>query len=275
MKICTACDTAYSDDTLNFCLVDGTTLTPQKNITFEQVPFSYNPGSWSDAEVPTRISKEPVTFPNSEPTPTVASFPSTPSYIPRQFSSPPPASAPNRSFMYLAALVGGTLIFGVVAGVLLATNWNKSGSRYPVASKNFPANTAGNSAVVTNAPVYTNSAPASNLSNTNKTASQKIDLTGMWKGKFNEAAATLNITTQNGATFSGTLSKNGYLVEFTGRINQAQRTVAIKETKVLKTPPNLMWNLGTDDGTISENGKTMGGTGSDKNVSYAWSFTRE
>jgi len=275
MKICTACNTTYSDDTLNFCLVDGTTLTPEKNITFDQVPFSYNPGSWSETETPTQVSGTPVSYPNTEPPTGASSFPS---YVPQNFSSsPPPPSNPSRGLMF-PAIVAGAVIFGIIAGVLMATSWNKPGTVYPVAIKNPAANTPSNSASVTNAPAYTNAAPANNsvLSNPNKAASsQKFDLTGTWRGKFNEASATLNITTQRGDSFSGTLSKNGYVVEFTGQINQTKRTVSIKETKVLKTPPNLIWNLGENSGTISEDGKTMSGTGKDKNVSYGWSFTRD
>lgn len=268
MKICTACNTTYSDDTLNFCLVDGTTLTPQENLS-SNPPFSYNPNSWGDAEIPTQVSNHAnFTRQNPEPPPTVSSFSPPPSYVPQNFSSAPPAT-PNRSLMY-AAIVGGAVIFGVIIGAaIIAVNWNK-----PSVANNSAINTTvSNIATLTNTKVNSSS-NNSKTTETNTTA-PKIDFVGTWKGKFNDASASLNITNQSGEAFSGTLVTKGYTVEIVGQTNSARRSVSIRETKVLKTPAGSTWNLGKDDGTISADGSTMSGTGKDKNVSYKWSFTKQ
>jgi hypothetical protein len=272
MKICTVCNTTYSDDALNFCLTDGSMLISKKDVSFDQVPFPYEPGSWSDEEVPTQVSGRPVSSPNSE-APLTAAPSSTPKVVRQNFSSFRSASQ-NRSFM-LPAIVAGAVIFGVVIGLLMATNRNGAGSTYSVMNTNSSKATMTNAAAVANTTVSTNSAPNSVLPQPKQTTSGKIDLIGVWKGKFNKIPATLNIKTQEGETFSGTLSKAGYLVEFTGQFDKERRTVSIKETKVLKTPPDSVWNLGKDLGNISENGREMSGFGSDHRVSYEWSFTKQ
>jgi len=273
MKICTACNAAYSDDTLNYCPVDGTTLTPEKKISFEQVPFSYKVGSWSETETPTQISNQTDFSSNSEAPPTAASsFSPTPPFVPQKFPSPP-GSKPSSNSMNLP-IIAGAVVFGIAIGLMMAANRNNPAEPEirVVASKNSAANVA-----VANTAVITNSAPANEafISETNKPLSKKTNLTGAWKGKFNESPAVLLITAHNDETFSGTLSKNGYVVEFVGQINYAKSSVSIKETKVLETPPGSKWNLGEDNGTISENGKAMRGTGKDKNISYGWSFTKQ
>jgi hypothetical protein len=174
----------------------------------------------------------------------------------------------------LPVIVAGVVIFGVVIGLLMTTNRNGSGANYSVVRTNTSVAKVVNGSPA-NPTVYTNSAPNSVLPQTKQTPAGKFELVGTWKGKFNNVPATLEITTQKGETFSGTLRKNGYLVEFTGRLNKESRAVSIKETKVLKTPSDSIWNLGKDIGSISEDGREMSGTGADQRVSYDWSFTRQ
>lgn len=273
MKICTACNTTYSDDSLNFCLVDGTTLTPQNNLSSNQPPISYNAGNWFETETPTQVSNHAnFTQQNSQPPPTIASFSPSSSYIPQNFSGAPPASS-NRGLMY-AAIVGGAIIFGVIVGAaIIAVNWNRPpAANNSNAVRNSAVNTTVNTVTVSNTKVNSNS---SSTSNANTTTSPKFDVVGTWKGQFDKDAASLNITSQTGESFSGTLITKGYTVEITGQMNSAKRSVSIRETKVLKTPSGSIWNLGKEDGTISENGKTMGGKGRDKNITYNWTFTKQ
>jgi hypothetical protein len=108
-----------------------------------------------------------------------------------------------------------------------------------------------------------------------KPISRKTDFTGVWQGKFSDEPTVLSITTQTGETFSGTLSKKGYIVKINGKIDFDKGTVEITETKVLQTPPNLNWNLGTNNGTVLDDGKSMSGTGRDKNGSYSWTFIKD
>jgi hypothetical protein len=280
MKTCTACSTKYSDDTLSFCPVDGTTLTPEKQISYEQVPFSYEPGSWSGAEIPPPPSENPNYISNFGPPPAANSFSLPPPLpVPQNISSTGPRRNSNHRLLFPAVAVGAVLLAAVVV-LLMATGSDNSGTgSYPVAARansNVTVRVA-NTTVVNSAPAPAKSAPAntSALSNTGKPISRKIDFTGIWKGKFNNVPATLSITTQQGDVFSGTLSKNGYVIELSGKINFEKGTVAITETAVLQTPANSKWNLGTDDGTISEDGKSMSGTGKDKNGSYPWSFIKD
>jgi hypothetical protein len=286
MKICTACNATYSDDTLTFCPVDGTTLTPRKDISIDQVPFSYESSSWSDIE--TSTSSQAGSFTNSEP-PIIADTFYEPPPAPQNFS-PAPQSKHRQSSMF-PLVVTGSIILAVVAGALMMAISGNSGDDYPEVRVNSgvslrvanitSVNAARSNAAVTTAQDYTNSAPANNSSNieagkmTSKPISRKTDFTGIWKGKFNEMPATLSITTQKDDTFSGTLSKNGYVVKLIGKINFAKGTVSITETEVLQTPSSSKWNLGTDDGIVSNGGKSMNGTGRDKNGSYSWSFTKD
>lgn len=260
MKVCTACNTVYSDDTLNFCLNDGTYLTVQN--TPLPPPSFGNPGSFSGAEIPTQVSGLPNFSPKTEPPPTiVSSYSATPQFVPQNFSAPPPVR-PNRSFLYLG-IIAGVVIFGVVGGILIAVNWSKWNGK--------SGNSSNNSTVRTfSSPVTKSTTPETKV-----TSTPEFDLIGVWKGKFSDSEASLNITAQRGETFSGTLSKSGYIVEFVGQINYSTRAVSMRETKVLKTPDGGTWYLGNNNGTISADGKKMSGKGKDKNLSYDWNFTQQ
>jgi hypothetical protein len=261
MKVCTACNTVYSDDTLNFCLDDGTALTVQKTSSPVQ-PFSGNAESFSGAEIPTQVSRLPNFSSKADLPPTIASsYSSTPAFIPPNFSASPPVR-PKRSFLYLG-IVAGAVIFGVAVGILVAVNWSKWSGK----GDNFNNNSA----------VRTFSSPVANSSVPEKkeTSLPEFDLIGVWKGKFSDAESTLEITSQKGKTFSGTLNKSGFTVEFVGQVNYETRAVSMKETKVLKTPADGIWYLGNNNGTISADGKKMSGKGKDKNISYDWNYTKQ
>ena len=105
----------------------------------------------------------------------------------------------------------------------------------------------------------------------------KINVTGTWKGKFDGANATLMIDKQEGDSFTGTLSMHETLVAIAGRIDQDTRQVTINETRVLKE--NLKkytpWKLGKNVGSISSDGKSMKGKGKDATHSYSWSFSKK
>lgn len=262
MKICTACNTVYSDDTLNFCLDDGTALTLHNNLPPAQ-PFSVNADSFSSAEVPTQVSRLPNFSSKSELPPTIASsYSPTPSFIPQNFSSSPPTAGSNRRFWYLG-IIAGAVIFGVAVSMLVAVNRSKwSGKR---------DNSSNNSAIRTfSSPVINSSVPESK-----ETIYPEFDLTGVWKGRFSDTESSLNINLQKGRTFSGTLTKSEYIVEFVGQINYETRAVSMRETKVLKTPAGGIWYLGNNNGTISADGKKMSGKGKDKNMSYDWNYTKQ
>lgn len=296
MKICTACNASYSDETLSFCPVDGTTLTPQKEISFDQVPFSYEPGTWSDTA---NAASDPAdSFTNPKPPPSSAAFTAPPSSAPQNYS-PAPRRKTNSDSIF--PVVVGAIALAVFTGVLMAMISGGSKSSEPLVHGNTSGETftldngarvravpvdssrvtsrSGNTAFVTNAPAAADAAPASNSATLNniplKPLSRKTDFTGIWTGEFGDEPAVLSITTQNADTFSGTLSKKGYIIKVSGKVDFEKGTVNIKETKVLQTPPNLNWYLGTNDGAVSENGKSISGTGSDKTGYYEWSFKKD
>ena len=292
MKICTACSASYSDETLSFCPVDGTTLTPQKEISLDQVPFANTPGDWSDPDESASDQTNPFT--NPEPPPFAPSFSQPP---PPGASSLPPANAGKGSNFPVAAGAIGAIVFaGIILFVISSGSRNRdlevtntgatrtftlangaSVRAEPVdPSKMSSAN--GNRAVVVNGATTANTAPSNKTTasaNVAKPVPRSTNLTGIWQGKFNEEATILSITTQNGDSFSGTLSKKGYIIKISGKIDFDKGMVEIKETEVLQTPPNLNWYLGTNEGTLTEDGKQMVGTGRDKNGTYSWSFTKK
>ena len=297
MKICTACNASYLDETLSLCPADGATLTPQKYISFDQVPFAYEAGNWSDEEVPAPSHAE--LFTNPEPPPVIASSFSLPPLqsAPPQFAPPPVRSANWSSTL---PVIVGSVTLAIFVGVLIVASSNDSSSREPEVSVHYSGNTytlangarvravpmtggggtsSANTAVVS-APSSANSANANSTNTatnsvvTGKPISRKTDFTGIWTGEFGDEPTVLSITTQTGDSFSGTLSKKGYIIKVSGKIDFEKGTINFKETKVLQTPPNLNWNLGKNEGTVAESGKSMNGTGSDKNGYYEWSFRK-
>jgi hypothetical protein len=291
MKICTACNSTYSDETLIFCPSDGTTLTPEKKISFDQVPFPYGSGNWSDAEE--AASSGADSFSNPEP-PVAATFPQPP-WAPQNLTSAPNRNANRSSILPVAAGAVAVIAFAGLLAFIISGSSNYDEPEVRVRSANTvrlangtsvraePENivrTNANTAVAVNGPATTaNAAPANNtavaINVPVRSISRKTDFTGIWQGKFNEEPAVLSITTQKGDNFSGTLSKKGYIIVISGKIDFDKGTVSVMETEVLQTPPNLNWNLGTNDGKIFDGGKMMSGVGSDKKSSYSWSFTKK
>ena len=273
MKTCPMCKSVYADNSLNFCLNDGTMLF-EGDSSLPTVAFSNLPTNASDAEIPTQITRLPDLSASQPPPDRFFSPPF--QFIPQISAATEPT---GRSYKYPLIIVG-TLIFGVIGGLLIAVGLGKW--------------TSGNNSVTnTNSTIYglSNSNTASNIntaSNTNsnvvknanveveKTPVPEFDLVGTWEGKFDTTVSTLNILNQNGKTFSGTLNrKDGYVIEFAGEINHEKRTVSMNETKILKLPKDGAWILGKNNGTISADGKSMRGKGKDKVNSYQWTFTKK
>jgi len=103
------------------------------------------------------------------------------------------------------------------------------------------------------------------------------DLRGTWTGTYGPlgGAATMVIKSHQGNVFEGELSQGPVVVVFTGTVTAG--SVNIKQTRVVK---GTGWSLGEDSGTVSADGKTMSGTGTDATggpmgLTYQWSFTRE
>lgn len=288
MKVCTACNASYLDENLSFCPVDGAILKRLKEVSFDQIPFSYEPGGWSDAEV--NASGQPDSAKNSEPLP-VAAFSYQPPPDPQNISAAAKGNANQNSFFWavagsigLAAFVGGLmLIFSGGADkndpqVSVVSNTSitlANGTKVRAEPIGTPFGSDSVPSVSSNTAVVVNAAPSPAKNTISQPISRKLDFTGVWQGKFNNEPTVLSITTQTGDTFFGTLSKKGYIVKISGKIDYEKAAVVITETDVLQTPANSVWHLGTNNGTIADGGKSMGGTGKDKNGAYPWSFTKE
>jgi serine/threonine protein kinase len=106
-----------------------------------------------------------------------------------------------------------------------------------------------------------------------------IDLKGTWAGTYGPLgyATKLVINEQNGNSVDGQLEQGSIRVAFKGTYEPASRTLTMKQTEVLSGEG---WNLGEDVGTVSDDGKTMTGTGKDPlgeslGIAYQWTFSRK
>ena len=109
--------------------------------------------------------------------------------------------------------------------------------------------------------------------------SSNVDLRGTWNGTYGPLsyATRLIIKNHNGDQLDGTLEQGAFRVAFNGTYDSGSRTLTMKQTKVLSGDG---WNLGEDNGKLSEDGKTISGTGKDPvgealGFEYQWSFTKK
>jgi hypothetical protein len=116
----------------------------------------------------------------------------------------------------------------------------------------------------------------SNASGRNASSIPQPNLIGNWTGQYDGKASTLIIESQNSNVFSGTLNSSGYLVAISGLVNYETGQVTLEETKVLKksADKSYTWALGTNDGMISKDGRTMSGKGN-VNGLYIWLFSKQ
>lgn len=99
MKICPSCNKTYDDDSLNFCLDDGSSLN--------SVPVQ---GSPSDAPPDTLVMDSPVPTDPDAPAPTQPSFPEQQTW---DSPKPVPPKKKSRAWLWvLGILVGVTVICG-------------------------------------------------------------------------------------------------------------------------------------------------------------------
>lgn len=103
MKICPNCQSQYSDDTLNFCLQDGTPLVPSQSaqtVAFGREQETVVASRTADPARPTAAQHVPVTSPSG------------PSYPPM-----PTATQPARSRFLIVAILFMTFAFLALAAV--------------------------------------------------------------------------------------------------------------------------------------------------------------
>jgi hypothetical protein len=259
LKTCQTCQRTYDDDTLSFCLYDGSILIAG--------------GGASDPNATLRI-------PSAQRTEPFASTPAPPVSPPQpqlQYGAwaQPQKSRGGKGWLIVAG-IGALLLLvvGIGLGVFLSRgNMFGGGDANTQSNKNErgdyrPYNGNANA---TPQPTPTPETPAA----------EKLGLVGNWSGVQNGGAASLTIASGEGNTFTGTKVQSTNQVSFVGTIDPATRRITIKETKLLKgTPYNGKsgWSLASETGTLSADGRKISGTGTDeynRKTPYRWSYTKK
>jgi len=103
-------------------------------------------------------------------------------------------------------------------------------------------------------------------------------LLGVWEGTwgYDRARCAIEIDRVDGQKFYGTLRKEGAEIAIVGTLDADGRTVFFEETKVLKLGRNMsVWWLGKNGGTFSSDGRTLVGTGRDRQGTYRWNASKD
>ena len=105
------------------------------------------------------------------------------------------------------------------------------------------------------------------------------NLLGHWKGSWNYwgdrgGTWTMDIDRVKGDNFYGTLYQGGAEVTFEGKFDADGRKVFFHETKVIKLGSYSQWLLGTYDGSLSDDGRFLSGSGKDSWDGYDWDVTK-
>ncbi|HEX8071800.1 MAG TPA: protein kinase [Pyrinomonadaceae bacterium] len=202
--------------------------------------------------------------------------------LPREAHAPPPsdpsARRPSRAKWLVAGLLALLVVGVVVSGAAFFTSLVGGRKTAVEVDVKSPTNAdAVNEQVAVEPPGDTTDNTAAG--DTPAAPAAGRGLTGKWTGTYGpmNQPATLTVEEHRGDTFSGVLEQGAVRVAFTGRVNAARRGVTIKETRVLSGDG---WSLGEGTGTLSQDGRSMSGTGQDPTgaqfgMSYQWSFTKQ
>lgn len=259
MKICPTCNRTYTDDTLSFCLQDGSTLSaPDNSQSIKTAPVSDRNNLPPTEVLPSAIK-------TVEPAGQATQYQTTPAFQPSAFNpnvgnQQSQKKGINKGCLAIGILAFLTMVIGLVITVDRSMWLNKNTSTVKSSESN---NKISNK----------NSIQTSTAS----TPSEKVGISiiGSWKGKFQDTPATLNIYTQNDNLYSGTLENSGALVAVGGTINENTRQITLDERDVIRTQKGRTWTLGSGKGIISEDGKRMSGKSRDKrNGAYSWTLSK-
>ncbi|HEX8887931.1 MAG TPA: hypothetical protein VF779_02075 [Pyrinomonadaceae bacterium] len=275
MKSCPICNRTYADDTLTFCLVDGSILSapydPQTKVPYHQLRV----------EPP---STE-ILHPTHEPTDTLLSPLQPTIQSSGLIYTPASKKVQSRkggiSKRWLVAGISTILV--LIAGLVIMLNQaGSSGNRSSTANKTENNLLASNTNTMpTPVPSFTPQSISSRESTpaptTNPTPPEQLNIVGTWSGKHTGFPATMIINNQKDDSFDGTINTSGFLIAISGHIVQNTRQITFQETQVLKNskPQTDRWLLGVNNGSISSDGSTIIGKGKDKKRSYSWSFSKK
>jgi len=256
MKSCPTCNRTYPDDTLAFCLIDGSVLSAPYDPQAKQQRANEPP--------PTEVLHSAPGRPDTSPErlqPTMPIY-QTGSAGDRQPDRP---ASKSRGKLWLAV---GIAVFVVLIGgvvlLLVGSVWlgsRNSMERKPELKSDVPATSQ-----------TSESTPLPQSS----TSPEKLDVAGRWEGISDESPASLVINSSESDSYEGIetagLGKVKIAVEI--QVDPETRQITINETRVLEGRGG--WNLGVNHGTISSDGTEMSGSARDvKGKTYSWSFTRQ
>ncbi len=208
MKSCPTCNRTYPDDTLAFCLVDGSVLSapydPQTARPQTQPYGSEHP----TIEMSNAASKTSDTIPSSSPQPV---------FIQEAVGGFPTKKRSSKRWLIVSLLVS----IAVIGGLVIGFGWSRwfgsnSSTAKQSGSENMNSTTPEPSASATpSATPQSTPTPKSTPS-----PAKKIDVTGTWTGTFANRDGILFINNQNGDSFSGILKNSkGAIVAVSGHIN--------------------------------------------------------
>lgn len=107
MKHCPTCNRTYSDETISFCLADGSLLSaPYRPSKEEGPPTEIMPPATRLAVPPTQSAKAPI--------PTISSFPVKHDFAPTKNDAVRPVGNFRPMFWTIASLVAVAIILGIV-----------------------------------------------------------------------------------------------------------------------------------------------------------------
>jgi hypothetical protein len=269
MKTCPTCSRTYEDDTLSFCLHDGSPLLsgPPDAQATQRIPAA----SLTDPYAQTR----PYTGQSPPPGPGAAAPPPTLQYSAGAWAEPQKRSG-SKLWLVVAGIVAVLLLVaGVGVGIVLSTSGWFNGKDDAPRSLNTNGENRNNRTTNT-----TNTAPTPTPTPEVRMA-EELGLVGSWSGIQNGNPASLTIVSGEGNTFSGTKVQGVNQVSFVGSIDPKTRSVTIRETKLLKGTPysnGSGWSLASETGKLSADGQKMSGTGTDeynRKTPYSWSYKKK
>jgi hypothetical protein len=266
MKSCPTCNRTYPDDTLAFCLVDGSILSAPYD------PQTTRPQSYSPHTEPPPTE---ILYPTNKATDTIPSLSSQPIFIPETQQNHPSKKRSRKR-----GLIAGVIaLLMLTVAVILAAGWRKWFGSDNSLAKQSNVESADNNTMPKTVPSATSSATPKSIPSPTNTPplTKKIDVTGNWTGEFANRDAMLFINSQDGDSFSGTLrNSKGAVVAINGRINRDTRQISIQENRVVEdATEGNPWILGSNIGSLSADGKRMSGSGKDKvGHAYTWVFNK-
>jgi hypothetical protein len=203
------------------------------------------------------------------------SFPTQPSILPPLVS----IERPSSSVKWVKWLVLVAILVTLVLGVLVGANWDRIFKQNDSAIGSAQPERSGEAPRVEMTPVPTESplVPSAATPTPTPTARQQVNVRGNWSGMFAGRPASLNIDNQQGDSFTGTLrNTKGAIVAVSGTINPESRELIMQEDRVIQpVSEGPEWALGRENGTLSSDGRTMSGRGTDQaGHSYTWTFSR-